>query len=158
MNSSRPRPVLAWLTTIALGLVAIAAVAASIWLVWVADSAARSYPEFRHLEVPLLIGSLGVIACVEGVLVVTGILVWQVRADRIFLPSALRLVSVLVVLLAAATVIVVVIIPLVPGPPALVFGLVGIALVGVTVTFVVVVLRALLRRVSIMREELEGVV
>ena len=158
MNLPKSRSALAWLTTIALALVALAAVAASIWLVWVADSAARSYPEFRHLEAPLLIASLALIACVEGILVVTGILVWRVRADRIFLASALRLVSVLVVLLAAGTAIVVVIIPLVPGPPVLVLGLVGIALVGVTVTFVVVVLRALLRRVSVMREELEGVV
>ena len=152
------RPALAWLTTIALGLVALAAAASSVWLVWVADSAARSFPEFRHLEVPLVIASLAVIACLEGVIVVTGILVWRVRADRIFLPPALRLVSVLVVLLAVATAIVVVVIPLVPGPPALVFGLAAVALVGLTVTFVVVVLRALLRRISIMREELDGVV
>ncbi|TBN56589.1 DUF2975 domain-containing protein [Glaciihabitans arcticus] len=154
----RPSPVTAVLTWIALGALAIGVILAEVVVVTTAQSMAQLYPEFAHLEAPLVAAALVFGFCVEAVLLITALLVSSIDRGRIFDRSALRLVNALAISLILATLTIVVVIPLLPGPPALVLAALGGIIAGAAVTLVVLVLRSLLRQAAFMRLELDEVV
>jgi hypothetical protein len=123
-----------------------------------AQSLAAAYPEFANLQGPLVFAALAFGVCVEIVLLVTGVLVGYTRDSRIFGPSALKLVDLMVSALGAATAFVVFALFYIPGPPALALLLLGGALMGAAFVLVVLVLRSLLRAATVMRVELDEVV
>jgi len=154
----RHSPVTAVLTWIALGALAIGVVLAEVVLVATARSMAVMYPEFAHLETPLVTAAIVFGVCVEAVLVITALLVASIQSGRIFDRAALRLVNGLVISLILATLVIVVVLPLLPGPPALGLAALGGIIAGAAVTLVVLVLRSLLRQAAFMRLELNEVV
>lgn len=145
-------------TRIALALLLMTVITAQIFVVLSARSMAADYPEFSELETPLVSAAILFGICIQVVLVITGILVGYIRDSRIFASSSLRLVDVMTVALAVATVVVAGTLFLIPGPPALGLLLIGGALVGATLTLVLLTLRSLLRSTASMRTELDGVV
>jgi hypothetical protein len=160
MEPIAPRPsavttILAWM---ALGILALGVVGAEAVLVQSAREAARLYPEFAHLEAPLVTAALVFGVCIEVILVITGLLVWSIPHERIFDRDARRLVDALVIALIAATLVVASTLPFLPGPPALVLAVLGGIIAGTAVTLVVLNLRSLLREASLMRLELDEVV
>ena len=154
----RLSPVTAVLTWIALGALALGVVLAEVVVATTAESMARQYPEFAHLEAPLITAALVFGFCIEAVLLITALLVSSIHRGRIFDRSALRLVNALAVSLTLATLTIIVVIPLLPGPPALVLAALGGIIAGAAVTLVVFVLRSLLRQAASMRLELDEVV
>jgi hypothetical protein len=146
------------LTWVALGILAISVVLAEVLLIQVARSMAARYPEFADLESPLVAAAIAFGVCVEAVLVITALLVGSIRRGRIFDRAALRLVDALVFTLIVATALVAVVLPLLPGPPALIFTVLGGVLTGTAFVLVVLVLRSLLRQAAFMRLELDEVV
>jgi len=154
----RHSPVTAMLSWIALGALAVGVVLAEAVLVTTARSMAVQYPEFAHLETPLVSAAIAFGICVEAVLLITALLVASIQSGRIFDRAALRLVNGLVVALVLATLVVVAVLPLLPGPPALVLAALGGIIVGAALTLVVLVLRSLLRQAAFMRLELDEVV
>ena len=85
-------------------------------------------------------------------------LVGYIRADRIFSPSALRLVDGLVAAVAAGTLLAIVALFFIPGPPQLFLLVEASVLVGATILLVLMVMRSLLRRAVSMHVELGEVV
>lgn len=151
-------PALVLVTRVALGLLLLIVNVGQIIVVFTAQAMAADYPEFSDLQVPLVSAAILVGVCIQVVLVITGILVGYIRDGRIFSSSSLKLVDIMADTLAIATVIVAGTLFLVPGPPALGLLLIGGALVGATLTLVLLTLRSLLRKTVSMRTELEGVV
>lgn len=147
-----------WLTWAALGVLAVLIAAGVLSAAWSADELTSFLPELAPVQDQLVTVALAFGACIEALLVITGVLVGYIRADRIFRPSALRLVDALVFAVVAATVVVIVALFFIPGPPQL-FLLVeaGVA-VGATMTLVLLVMRSLLRRAVAMHVELDEVV
>lgn len=145
-------------TRAALTLLFLATVAAQIGVVGTGRSMASAYPEFAHLEAPLVGTALLFGICIEVVLVITAILVGYIRDERIFGSTSRKLIDVMAATLAAATAILMGTLFLIPGPPALGLLVIGGALVGATLTMVLLVLRSLLRKTAFMRAELDGVV
>jgi len=145
-------------TRVALGLLLLIVNVGQIIVVLTAQAMAADYPEFSDLQVPLVSAAILFGVCIQVVLVITGILVGYIRDGRIFSSSSLKLVDIMADTLAIATVIVAGTLFLVPGPPALGLLLIGGALVGATLTLVLLTLRSLLRKTVSMRTELEGVV
>jgi hypothetical protein len=146
------------LSRVALGALVIAVILGEIAVVVSAQQMAVEYPEFASLQSPLVTAVIAFGLCVEVVLIVTAVLVGFIRDERIFRPAALKLVDVLVVAILVASVIVGLVLLSVPGPPALALALLGGILAGATFTFVLLVLRSLLRRAVFMRVELDEVV
>ena len=151
-------PQMVLVTRAALALLLLATIAGQIVVVITAQSMVLAYPEFADLQAPLVGAAILFGICVEIILVITWILVGYIRDGRIFGSSSLKLVDIMADTLAVATVIVVGTLFLIPGPPALGLLLMGGALVGLTLTMVLLVLRSLLRKTSYMRVELDGVV
>lgn len=151
-------PALVLVTRVALGLLLLIVNVGQIIVVFTAQAMAADYPEFSDLQVPLVSAAILFGVCIQVVLVITGILVGYIRDGRIFSSSSLKLVDIMADTLAIATVIVAGTLFLVPGPPALGLLLIGGALVGATLTLVLLTLRSLLRKTVSMRTELEGVV
>ena len=151
-----PQMVLA--TRAALALLLLATIAAQIVVVITGQSMASTYPEFAHLEAPLVGAAILFGICVEVVLIITAILVGYIRDERIFGSTSRKLIDIMAATLAGATAIVAGTVFLVPGPPALGLLLIGGVLAGTTLTMVLLVLRSLLRRTVFMRAELDGVV
>ena len=145
-------------TRVALGLLLLIVNVGQIIVVLTAQAMAADYPEFSDLQVPLVSAAILFGVCIQVVLVITGILVGYIRDGRIFSSSSLKLVDIMADTLAIATVIVAGTLFLVPGPPALGLLLIGGALVGATLTLVLLTLRSLLCKTVSMRTELEGVV
>ena len=102
------------------------------------------------------------IVCAEVVLAAIWVLLTKVHSDRIFDPTSIRAVDVVIAALAAGSALVAIVIAIAiaagAAPPAigilLVAGLVG----GVTLVLLVVVMRGLLRRATTLRLELAEVV
>jgi hypothetical protein len=145
-------------TRVALALLLIAVLTGQILAVITAQSLARTYPEFSDLQAPLVGAAVLFGICIQVVLVITGVLVERIRGSRIFGPGSLKLVDFMAAALAIATAIVVGSLFLIPGPPALGLLLIGGALLGVTLTLVLLTLRSLLRKTASMRTELDAVV
>jgi O-antigen/teichoic acid export membrane protein len=143
---------------VVLVLLAVAVVIGEVVVVSTAESLSEQYPEFGHLEAPLLTLAIALGCCIEAVLAVTGLLVGFTQGDRIFGATALRLVDSLVVALAAATVITAASLFFIPGPPALGLLVLAAVLVGLAFVLVLLVLRSLLRRAASMHTELGEVV
>lgn len=147
-----------WLTWGALGALAILVAAGALSAAGSADELAQFLPELVPVQGQLVAVALAFGVCIEVLLVVTGVLVGHIRADRIFHPSALRLVDALVITVVVATLLVIVTLFFIPGPPQL-FLLVEAAVpVGVTITLVLLVMRSLLHRAVAMHGELDEVV
>lgn len=151
-------PITSLLSWIALGVLAVGIVLAEVVTVETAGSLTSQYPEFAHLQAPLLAAAVAFGLCLEVVLAVTALLIGAIRSGRIFERWALRLVDALVVALATATVVVAAVLPAVPGPPALALAVLGATITGTAVVLVVLVLRSLLRHAVSMRLELDEVV
>ena len=96
--------------------------------------------------------------CLALILVATGVLVGYTRSDRIFRRAALRWVDVLVGAFALGTALVVVALFFIPGPPQLFLLVEACVPVGIAITLVLLVMRALLRRAVAMHVELDEVV
>ena len=143
---------------VALGALAVLVFALAATLFPVSTSLAQQNPEFANLRVPLLALALAVCVCIEVVLLTTALLVGSIRRDGIFGGTAARLVNTLVAAVLVATILTAATMPLLPGPPALVILFLGAVLAGITLTLVLTVLRALLRRTALMRLELDEVV
>ncbi|GGC79437.1 hypothetical protein GCM10011512_02610 [Tersicoccus solisilvae] len=125
---------------------------------WSADQLTSFLPELAPVQDQLVAAALAFGVCIEALLAITGVLVGYIRTDRIFRPSALRLVDALVVAVVAATVVVIVALFFIPGPPQL-FLLVEAGIpVAATMTLVLLVLRSLLSRAVAMHGELDEVV
>ncbi len=139
------RPLTVMVTRTALGLLFGAVVAGQIFSVVKSQSLAADYPEFSHLQAPLVAASIACGICVEAVLTAAAVLTGYTRDHRIFGPSALKLVGFMAGALAMATAIVVITLFMVPGPPALGLLLLGGALLGTAMTVVLRVLRSRLR-------------
>jgi hypothetical protein len=157
-TSDQPPPITAWLTWIALGVVVILVAGIELGLLQYSDDLVGFFPEFAPVRPPLLALALAFGLCAEVLLVVTGVLVGYIHADRIFHPAALRLVDVLVLAVVVATLLVFATLFFIPGPPQLFLLVVAALPVGATVVLVLLVLRSLLRRAVSMRVELDEVV
>ncbi len=155
---TRPFGVVVWLTWLALGGLLALVVASVVG----AFNSVGFLAEFLPVLAPTK-GQLGAVAmafgiCVAVILVATGMLVGYATSDRIFRLSALRWVDVLVGAFAVGTALVVVALFFIPGPPQLFLLVEACVLVGITITLVLLVMRALLRRAVAMHVELDGVV
>jgi hypothetical protein len=154
----RPSSITAVLTWIALGILASGVLLSEVLLFDTAQSMANLYPEFAHLEGPLVAIAIAFGVCVEAVLTITALLVGSIRRGRIFDKAASRLVDALIGVLIAATALIAAVMPFIPGPPALALALLGGVLAGTAFFLVVLVLRSLLRQAAFMRLELDEVV
>ncbi len=132
-------------TRIALGLLFGAVLAGQIFSVLKSQSLEADYPEFSHLQVPLVAAAIAFGICVQAVLGAAAVLTGYTRDHRIFGPSALKLVEFMSDALAVATTIVVITLFMIPGPPALGLLLLGGALLATALTVVLRVLRSRLR-------------
>ncbi|MCU1509813.1 MAG: hypothetical protein JWQ12_2078 [Glaciihabitans sp.] len=158
LPSHRPSSITAVLTWIALGILASGVLLSEVLLFDTAQSMANLYPEFAHLEGPLVAIAIAFGVCVEAVLTITALLVGSIRRGRIFDKGASRLVDALIGVLIAATALIAAVLPFIPGPPALALALLGGVLAGTAFFLVVLVLRSLLRQAAFMRLELDEVV
>jgi hypothetical protein len=151
-------PATVLVTRVALALLFLAVITGQIAVVLTAQFLVETYPEFSDLQGPLVSAAILFGICTQVVLVITGVLVGYIQDSRIFEPTSLKLVDVMAITLATATATVAATLFWVPGPPALGLLLLGGALVGATITLVLLTLRSLLRRTASMRVELDGVV
>jgi len=155
---ARPSDTIAWLTWSALGgllvLVVIAVIGASSSVGLLAELLPVLAPTQRQLAAVAM--AFGV--CLALILVATGVLVGYARSDRIFRRAALRWVDVLVGAFALGTALVVVALFFIPGPPQLFLLVEACVPVGIAITLVLLVMRALLRRAVAMHVELDEVV
>ena len=93
-------PVTVTVTRIALGLLLVVVFLGEVVVVISAQTAAASYPEYAHLQAPLVWAAIAFGVCVVTVLSVTGVLVGYTRDGRIFGPTAFRLIDVLITAVA----------------------------------------------------------
>lgn len=157
-RTPRSSPITIAATRIVLGLLGVAVIMGEVVVVITAQSLAVSYPEFGHLQVPLVSLALLFGGCVEVMAVVTGVLAGYISDGRIVGRTALRLVDVVIAASAAAAVLVAVALTLVPGPPALALVLLAGTLGCSAVALILLVLRSRLRGAMVMRVELDEVV
>lgn len=122
---------------------------------------ARESPQLAPLRWPLTGLAAFWLLCLELVLVATWVLLSRVRADRIFTASSLVWVDVIVAAIAAAWVVLVGVLVWVglvaddPGPLVLLVAVtVGVAVVGL----LMVVMRALLRKATTLRADMDAVI
>ncbi len=158
VSSTRPSGVITWLTWTALGVLAVLVAVGEIGAAQSAEALAEFLPVLAPTHGPLVLVAMGFGGCIEVLLVVTGVLVGYIRADRIFHPSALRLVDVIVGAVVVATLLVVMALFFIPGPPQLFLLVEAGVLVGATIVLVLLVMRSLLRRAVAMHVELDEVV
>ena len=149
LSPSTPRPGVVLATRIALALVAVALVIGEVAVVTsIAPQLAAEFPEFAHLQPPLVAAFVAFGVCLAVILAATGILVGYARDGRLPFRRAITLVGVMIGASAGATVSVVVALVLSPGPPPLGLLLLGATLTGIAVTLVLVVLRSRLARAA----------
>jgi hypothetical protein len=151
-------PALAAVTWVALGGAMLFVAGVSIGIVSYADVLFGFLPDFAYSRAPLIALELAFGLCIEVLLLITGVLVGYIVANRIFRPSALRWANALVTAAAVATALVFATVFFIPGPPQLFISMVGASVIGVTVVLVLVVLRHLLHQAVSIRVELDEVV
>lgn len=147
-----------WVTWVSLGLLALIF---GVGIAGAADSIfalTQFLPELAANQAPLTVIAVAFLACIEALLVITGVLVGYVHADRIFRPSALHLVAALVVVVGLATLVTLTALFFIPGPPQLYLLVEAAVPLEVTIALVLLVMRSLLRRAVAMRAELDEVV
>jgi hypothetical protein len=147
--------VLAW---IALGVLAVITFLGGVVVIVAAPSLTHQYPEFAHLEIPLAGAALGVLACIEVVLGLIALLIRAIHNGQIFEEFSLKLVDALIGACIVATVICAIGWVLIPGPPPLGLVVIGVVFAGISLVFVLIVLRSLLRQASSMRIDLDRVI
>jgi len=158
LPSVRPLGLIAWFTWIALvGLLALV-VTATVRAFATAEALAEFLPVLAPTHEELALVAVGFGICAAAALITTGVLVGYVRADAIFRPSALRWVNVLMGAFAMGTVLIAVALIFIPGPPQLFLLVEACVPVGITITLILLVMRALLRRAVLMHLELDEVV
>lgn len=157
-TSNRMSDTVTWLTWIALGMLVLFVGVSSIGIAGSGELLAEFLPVLAPTQGPLIAVALAFGVCVEALLIITGVLVGYIYADRIFHPGALRWVDALVASVVAATLLVIVALFFIPGPPQL-FVLVEAGVpAGVTIALVLLVMRRLLSRAVAMHVELDEVV
>jgi hypothetical protein len=154
----RPSEIMIWLTWSALGVLAFLVAVGVVSAAWTSGQLIQFLPVLAPVQGQLVAVAMAFGVCVEVLLVVTGVLVGYIRADRIFRPSALWLVDALVIAVVAATLLVIVALFFIPGPPQLFELVVAAVPVGATIALVLLVMRSLLRRAVAMHVELDEVV
>ncbi|GAA4785985.1 DUF2975 domain-containing protein [Actinomycetospora chlora] len=122
---------------------------------------AQESPEAAAWRWPLTALAVYWLLCVEVVVVATWVLLSRVRADRIFTVASLVWVDVIIGAIGAAWVVLAGVLVAVglgaddPGLPVLLFALtVGVAVVGL----LMVVMRALLRKATTLRSDMDAVI
>lgn len=122
---------------------------------------AEESPQDAHLRWPLTAVAVFMIACMQVVIVATWKLLTRVQDDRIFSEPSLRWVDAIVWAVAAAWTVLLGVFLYVgfhaddPGAPMLL----SLLLTGVTVLgLLMVVMRALLRRATVLRTDMEAVI
>lgn len=122
---------------------------------------AQQDPEMAYLRWPATAVTVFWVLCVEVVIVCTWQLLTRVKSDRIFTPPSLRWVNLIVAAVAAAWVTLVGVLLYVgfhatdPGLPLLLFLLtVGVTVLGL----LMIVMRALLRQATDLRDDMEAVI
>lgn len=157
-SSSRPAGFVTLLTWIALGAFVIFVAVGSGAFAQNAEQLIEFLPFLAPMRDPFIVIAFAFALCVEGLLVITGVLVGYVHADRIFRPSALRLVDGLVAAAIVATLLVIVALFFIPGPPQLYLLVATGVPASATIVLALVDMRSLLRRAVAMHVELEEVV
>src|SRR5664279_168649 len=104
----RPSEIMIWLTWSALGVLAFLVAVGVVSAAWTSGQLIQFLPVLAPVQGQLVAVAMVFGVCVEVLLVVTGVLVGYIRADRIFRPSALWLVDALVIAVVAATLLVIV--------------------------------------------------
>lgn len=122
---------------------------------------AEQDPDQAHLRWPLTAISVLLVLCVQVVVVATWVLLRHVEQDRIFEERSFAWVDVIIGAIGVGWVILAGVLLAVgltaddPGAPLLLF----LVVVGVTVLgLLMVVMRALLRRATLLRADLDGVI
>jgi hypothetical protein len=156
--TGRPLAILLALTWVALAVLALLAAAGIVGARGAAEQLVELLPSLAPSQTALTVIGAAFGLCVEVLLVTTGVLVGYIQADRIFHPSALRWVNVLVIAAVAATALAFVALFFIPGPPQLFLFVEACIPVGATITLVLFVMRSLLRRAIAMQIELDEVV
>lgn len=122
---------------------------------------AKEEPDLAYLRWPLTIWSILGLLCVQVVIVCTWRLLTMVKADRIFTEEAFVWVDTILWALSAAWVLLFAGFVYLgwlandPGLPILLFGMV---LTGAVLVLLMVVMRALLRRATTLRADMEAVI
>lgn len=159
-SANRPSPILTAFALLVLSALAVIVAMFTVTAPMTAQhySTTDWFPEFEptHVQLGLIAMVFGI--CVEALIIVTGVLVFYIQINRIFRPSALRLVDVLVVAALIATFMPLLASFFVPGPPQLWTLLIVSFIVGIVIALVLVVLRFLLCRAVAMHVELDEVV
>jgi len=155
---ARPSNTIAWLTWSALGGLLVLVVIAVIGASSSVGLLAELLPVLAPTQGQLAAVAMAFGVCLALILVATGVLVGYTRSDRIFRRAALRWVDVLVGAFALGTALVVVALFFIPGPPQLFLLVEACVPVGIAITLVLLVMRALLRRAVAMHVELDEVV
>lgn len=135
----------------------------AVFLPLFAVEAARELPEVAYLQIPYLVLTIGMVACVQVALVAIWRLLTLVRRSTIFSVRAFRWVDVIIgAALTASAIAIGILVHLSvfinAGPPIVVLALFATATVGLTVTLLVVVMRGLLRQATALEGELAEVV
>lgn len=121
------------------------------------DQLVAFIPEFAPDKTSLVVLAIAFGACIQAALVMVGILIGFIQADRMFDRAALVFVDALLGAIGLATLVLVPAFTMMPAPPFAALMIAGIAF-GITVMLILVLLRALLRRATLLHVELEEVV
>ncbi|TCC48783.1 DUF2975 domain-containing protein [Kribbella capetownensis] len=122
---------------------------------------AREEPDLAYLRWPLTIWSILGLLCVQVVIVCTWQLLTMVKADRIFTEDAFVWVDAILWALSAAWVLLFagfVYLGWLANDPGLPIVLFGMVLTGAVLVLLMVVMRALLRRATTLRADMEAVI
>jgi len=157
-SSNLSSHIVTWLAWIALGALAALVAVGAAGVAGSIEQLTDFLPALVPMQSPLVAVALAFAVCVEALLVITGVLVGYTRADRIFRPSALRLVDALVAMVIVATLLVIAALFFIPGPPQLFLLVEAGVPVGATIALVLLVMRSLLHRAVAMHVELDEVV
>lgn len=128
-----------------------------------AGELARTYPELAWLGGPLLAVVVGVILGAQVALVAVWRLLSMVERDSVFSPDAFGWVDVIIIAAIVDTVLVLGIWMLLTfganaNPPALMLAELALVVCGAALALLMVVMKGLLRKASLLRVELSGVV
>lgn len=145
-------------------LIMLGGLAGQLWFFpTLAGQLARTYPELEWLRVPLLAVVVLVILGVQVALVALWRLLSMVERDSVFSPDAFGWVDVIIVAAVIDTGLVLGVWTLLTfgvnaNPPALMLTEVGLVVCGSALALLMVVMKGLLRKASLLRVELSGVV
>jgi hypothetical protein len=122
---------------------------------------AKEEPDLAYLRWPLTIWSILGLLCVQVVIVCTWRLLTMVKVDRIFTEEAFVWVDAILWALGAAWVLLFagfVYLGFLADDPGLPIVLFGMVLTGAVLVLLMVVMRALLRRATTLRSDMEAVI